>query len=179
MHATTEEVEVHRTDPDASADERTLLTQYLDYQRATLLGKVEGLDRQQLATTTAASTLHLAGLVKHMALVEHTWFRERFLGEPAHPVFADVDWDADPDWEFRTAADEDPSWLVDVYAEVCAASREAVAGADSLDQLAARPLRNGDHPSLRWILLHMLEETARHNGHADLLREAIDGVTGE
>ena len=167
-----------RTDPDSTADERTMLVQYLDYHRVTLLGKVEGLGRQQLATTTAASSLHLAGLLKHLAFVEHWWFRRVLLGEPEHPVFADVDWDADPDWEFRTAAEDDPAWLVGLYEQACDSSRGAIATLD-LDHRAVRPLRNGDHASLRWILLHMLEETARHNGHADLLREAIDGSTGE
>lgn len=170
---------MERTDPDPTADEATLLSSYLDYHRATFLGKVEGLDQGQLAQTTAASSLHLAGLCKHLALVEHSWFRERFLGEGPHPVFAEVDWDGDPDWEFRTAADDDPAWLAELYRQACEASRQAVATAASLDQQAVAPLRDGRHPSLRWILLHMIEETARHNGHADLLREAIDGVTGE
>lgn len=168
-----------RVDPESAADEATMLGQYLDYQRATLLGKVAGLDRTQLATTTAASSLHLAGLLKHLALVEHWWFREVLHGEPPHPVYAHVDWDADPDWEFRTAADDDPAWLVELYTEACRASRAAVAGTASLDQQAVRGRPDGTRPSVRWILLHMLEETARHNGHADLLREAIDGVTGE
>jgi uncharacterized damage-inducible protein DinB len=169
---------MERHDPDASADERTLLTQYLDHHRATLLRKVEGLDQAQLASTTAASTLHLAGLLKHLALVEHWWFREVLLGDPPLPVFADVDFRTDPDWEFRTAADDDPAWLVELYQQACEQSRVAIETLD-LDHLAVGTLHNGDHPSVRWILLHMLEETARHNGHADLLREAIDGVTGE
>lgn len=169
---------MERTDPEPAADERTMLSQYLDHHRATLLGKVEGLDRTQLATTTAASTLTLGGLLKHLALVEHWWFCEVFLGEPPHPVFADVDWEADRDWEFNTAANDDPGWLAELYEQACERSREVVDGAASLDQLSARPGRDGTRFTLRWILLHMLEETARHNGHADLLREAVDGATG-
>ena len=166
-----------RIDPDTTGDERTQLVAFLAFQRATLLGKCEGLSPAQLSTTTAASSLHLAGLLKHLALVEHWWFRQVFLDEPEHPVFAEVDWDADRDWEFRTAADDDPAWLRQLYIDVCASSDEVIAGAD-LDQLSARTGREGQSFSLRWILLHMIEETARHNGHADLVREAVDGATG-
>lgn len=169
---------MERIEPGTTDGEREQLLAYLAYQRATLLGKCQGLDRQQLSTTTAASSLHLAGLLKHLALVEHWWFRRVFLDEPEHPVFADVDWEANPDWEFRTAADDDPDELRRLYRDVCASSDEVIAAA-GLDQLSARTGREGQSFSLRWILLHMLEETARHNGHADLLREAIDGVTGE
>lgn len=166
-----------RIDPDPTGDERTQLTQFLDHHRATLLTKAEGLDHAGLTATTAASSLHLAGLLKHLALVEHWWFRRVLDGEPEHPVFADVDWDTDPDWEFRTAADDDPDWLRQLYVEACEASRRAVA-AHGLDDRAVRTLRDGTHPTLRWVLLHMIEETARHNGHADLIREAVDGATG-
>lgn len=166
-------------DPDPVADEHTQLNQFLDYQRATLLRKVDGLDREQLAVTTAASNLTLAGLLKHMALVEDHWFSVILHDvEPAQP-WCGVDWDADPDWEFRTAVDDDPADLVAQYEQTCDASRAAVAAVGSLDDLSARAGRRGEHFSLRWILLHMLEETARHLGHADFLREAIDGVTGD
>jgi uncharacterized damage-inducible protein DinB len=168
--------------PDESGDELTLLTQFLDRQRATLVRKAAGLDRDQIATTTAASDLTLAGLVKHLALVEDSWFTNRMAGRPDPEPWASAPWDDDPDWEFHTAPADDPADLLALYGQACARSRAVVAevvGAGGLDTMSALPRRTGAHVSLRWILLHMIEETARHNGHADLLREAIDGTTGE
>jgi uncharacterized damage-inducible protein DinB len=171
-------MERHR--PSLQADERTMLVAYLDFQRATMLLKAEGLSDQQLAQTTAASSLTLGGLLKHLALVEDHWFRHMLLGEEPAALWRDHDWDADPDWEFESAAQDSGAWLVDLYTNACDASRAAVASLESLDHLSSRPShRTGEHFSLRWVLLHMIEETARHAGHADLLREAIDGVTGE
>jgi uncharacterized damage-inducible protein DinB len=171
-------MERHR--PDAQADERTMLEQVLDFHRATLLLKTEGLTDAQLRQTTAASSLTLAGLLKHLALVEDHWFSVMLLGrEPAEP-WRGIDWDADPDWEFRTALEQPREELVALYTATCTASREAIASVTSLDDLSVRTRRHsGQHFNLRWVMLHMIEETARHNGHADLLREAIDGTTGE
>jgi uncharacterized damage-inducible protein DinB len=170
-----------RVDPHPALDERAMLEAFLDYHRATLRMRAAGLSQAQLASTTAASSLTLAGLVKHMALVEDSWFTERFAGLPMPEPFTDVDWDADPDWEFHTAVDDSPAWLLQRYDEACARSRAVVARSASLDQEAAVGRRREDDApfTLRWILCHMIEETARHNGHADLLREAVDGVTGE
>jgi uncharacterized damage-inducible protein DinB len=170
-----------RTDPHPASGERDMLAAFLDYHRATLKMKVAGLTQAQLAQTTAASSLTLAGLVKHLALVEDSWFTERFAGQPMPAPFDDVDWDADPDWELRTAADDDPAWLVQRYDEACERSRAVLAAASTLDQEAVAGRRRSDDApfTLRWILCHMIEETARHNGHADLLREAVDGATGE
>ncbi len=167
-----------RTDPPQSGSELVLLTGYLDYQRETLLQKTEGLSREQLARRLPPSTLTLGGLLNHLALVEDSWFRVRFSGLPAVQPWGDVDWDADPDWEFRTAAELEPEQLRRRYREACARSRDVVEQAGDLDALSAVP-RDGQPFSLRWMLLHLLEETARHNGHADLLREAVDGVVGE
>ena len=103
-----------------------------------------------------------------------------FLGREPPAWWRNVDFDADPDWEFRTAADDEVADLLALYEQACAASRTIVAAASSLDQLSVRPSpRTGEQYSLRWIVVHMIEETARHNGHADLLRESIDGATGE
>ena len=170
---------MERTDPDTTGDELTLLSQFLDYHRATLVQKVSGLDRQQLGTRLGPSTLTLAGLVKHMTLNEDSWFGKVLLGREEGEPWASVDWDADPDWEFNTAVDDAPEDLVRLYADACARSRAAIAEVGDLDRVAAKPSRRGDPFTLRWIMLHMIEETARHNGHADLLRENIDGVTGE
>ena len=103
----------------------------------------------------------------------------RFRGLPEREPWAGRDWDADPDWEFHTAVTFEPEELRQRYRDACARSREALAAAASLDQQSVRPLRDGRHFSLRWVLLHLIEETARHAGHADLLREAIDGSVGE
>jgi uncharacterized damage-inducible protein DinB len=169
-----------RQDPDNGGDERTLLTQFLDYHRATLLMKTSGLDHGQLLTKTAASDLTLAGLLKHLAFVEDAWFRVVLHDQERYAPWDTVDWDADPDWDFHSAIDDDPADLIAMYEQACARSRDAVAAVESLDQISTgRSRRTGERFSLRWILLHMIEETARHNGHADLLREAIDGVTGE
>jgi uncharacterized damage-inducible protein DinB len=170
---------MERTDPDTTGGELTLLSQFLDYHRATLAQKASGLDRRQLGARLGPSTLTLAGLVKHMALVEDSWFGKVLLGREPDEPWASVDWDADPDWEFHTAVDDEPADLLALSAGGCERSRAAVVEVGDLDRLAAKPSRQGEPFNLRWIMLHMIEETARHNGHADLLRENIDGVTGE
>jgi uncharacterized damage-inducible protein DinB len=171
-----------RTDPDLVADELTQLTQFLDYHRATLVQKASGLTREQLATTVGTSTLTLAGLLNHAALNEDHWFGVVLLGRPPAEPWASAPWDDDPDWEFRTALDLEPAELIARYEETCERSRANVADAAAdggLDHLSAPHPRRDERFNLRWILLHMIEENARHNGHADLLREAADGETGE
>jgi uncharacterized damage-inducible protein DinB len=168
-----------RIDPDPGGSELELLAQYLDYQRETVLSKTRGLSREQLATTHAPSQLTLAGLLHHLSLVEEDWMEVRFSGMPEREPWASVDWDADPDWEFHTAVGLDPEQLRIRYREACERSRQVVSQAADLAQLSVKPLRDGQRFSLRWVLLHLIEETARHAGHADFLREAIDGVVGE
>lgn len=168
-----------RIDPDSSGSELDLLTQFLDYQRETMLLKCDGLTREQLARPLAPSTLTLGGLLNHLALVEDSWMNDRFLGLPEREPWAGVDWDADPDWEFRTAADLEPEQLRQRYGEAVSRTQQVVAGASGLDQLSVQPRGNGQRFSLRWVLLHLLDETARHAGHADLLRQSIDGTVGE
>jgi uncharacterized damage-inducible protein DinB len=167
------------TDPPESAPELDQLTSVLDYQRETILRKTAGLTQEQLAQPHPPSSLTLAGLLNHLALVEDSWFRNRFAGLPDDELWAGIDWDVDPDHEFRTAADVEPEELRRRYEQACAHSREVVAGARSLDQLSVEKRSNGRHFDLRWVLLHLIEETARHAGHADLLREAVDGTVGE
>lgn len=168
-----------RTDPDPDGPEIGLLGEYLDYQRETVLSKTEGLTHGQLATKHPPSELSLAGLLYHLALVEESWMEVRFSGMPDREPWAAVDWEADPDWEFRTAESMEPEELRARYREACERSRQVVTAAGGADQLSATALRDGRHFSLRWVLLHLIEETARHAGHADLLREAIDGSVGE
>ena len=173
---------IERVDPPHRADETTSLLAFLDFHRDTLRLKADGLDQRQLAQTTAASSLTLAGLLKHLALVEHSWFAYRLVGGDSIEPWASVDWDADPDWEFNTAVDDDPATLRRMLDEAIEASRRCTQVAlrdGGLDYTSARTNRHGEHVSLRYVLLHMIEEYARHNGHADLIREAIDGQTGE
>ena len=168
-----------RLEPDTAGSEAQLLGQYLDYQRSTVLEKTEGLAAGQMGYQHAPSTLTLAGLLYHLALVEEDWMEHRFLGLPEREPWAAADWDADPDWEFHTAVTLSPEALRQRYRDACERSRQVVAGAASLDQQSVMTLRDGRHFSLRWVLLHLIEETARHAGHADMIREAIDGSVGE
>jgi uncharacterized damage-inducible protein DinB len=171
---------VQRTEAALDADERTMLNAFLDYHRATLEWKVEGLrdeDAHRVAVPTSALTL--GGLVKHLALVEDSWFTDRFAGLGEPEPWASAPFDEDRDWELHSAADDTLDELLALYRAACERSRAVIASAASLDDLSASTSREGEHFTLRWILFHMIEETARHNGHADLLREAIDGETGE
>jgi uncharacterized damage-inducible protein DinB len=168
-----------RIDPDPAGSELELLAQYLNYQRETMLLKAADLTAEQLHEKHAPSDLTLAGLLYHLALVEESWLEVRFAGLPDRQPWVGVDWDADPNWEFRTAADLGPEQVRQRYRDACDRSRRVVSGATGLDQLSVQPLRDGQHFSLRWVLLHLIEETARHAGHADLLREALDGTVGE
>ncbi|MFF2028652.1 DinB family protein [Arthrobacter sp. NPDC058192] len=171
-----------RTEPPIAADETATLLGFLDYQRSTLAWKCAGLDAAALAATVAASTMTLGGLLKHLAYVESDWFSRALHGLDCDPPFDAVDWKADPDWEWHSAAEDTPEQLRSLWEDAVERSRgrvaEALAGG-GLDQLARRTWPDGTAPSLRWILCHMIEEYARHNGHADLLREALDGETGE
>jgi uncharacterized damage-inducible protein DinB len=169
---------VHRVNPPFNADERTTLFAFLDYQRATLLGKTEGLDAEQLRRRLPSSALTLAGLLKHLAFVEDDWIQVDFLGRPAPQPWASAPWDDDRDWDFHSAEQDDPAELKALYSAACDRTRLVVAAHD-LDAPAAGIHPSGQHWSLRWIVNHLVEETARHNGHADLLREAIDGAVGE
>ena len=168
-----------RLDPPNSGPELVQLSAFLDFQRETVLLKTEGLTAEQLARPHPPSSLTLGGLLNHLSLVEDSWFRVRFAGLPDDEPWAGIDWTADPEYEFRTAAVLSPDKLRQRYQETCARSREVVAAAESLDQSSAVTRGNGEHFDLRWALIHLIEETARHAGHADLIREAIDGTVGE
>ena len=168
-----------RIDPDPDGPELALLEQYLDYQRETMLSKTDGLTQEQLASKHPPSDLTLAGLLYHLSLVEEDWLEVRFTGLPDREPWAGVDWDADPNWEFRTAVDLEPEQLRTRYRTAIGRSRHVVSAAAGLDQMSIKALRGGRHFSLRWVLLHLIEETARHAGHADFLREAIDGTVGD
>jgi uncharacterized damage-inducible protein DinB len=171
-----------RPEPPLAADETATLLGFLDYQRATLAWKCAGLDAAGLRATVGASSMTLGGLLKHLAYVEADWFSRWLHGEDRQPPWNTVDWKADPDWEWNSAAEDSPEQLFALWGDAVARSRSLVAEAlaeGGLERLARRTWSDGRAPSLRWILVHMVEEYARHNGHADLLRESVDGLTGE
>ncbi len=165
-----------RIDPPTTAGERETLTAFLDYHRETLAWKCEGLDAEQLARrATPPSTLSLLGLVRHLAEVERAWFRN-FAGEQTAPRYFDED-NRDGDFDDVAADDDLVREAFEYWHTEIAHAREIVAAHD-LDTTGYQA-RHGKTFSLRWVLVHLIEEYARHNGHADLLRESIDGETGE
>jgi uncharacterized damage-inducible protein DinB len=166
---------LQRTD----ADELTTLCDSLDRQRAGMVVRFAGLSAEQLATPLPPSPLTLAGLIKHLAYVEDDWFQKDLLGRPLPGPWADAPFDRDPDWEFNSAVHDEPGALLDLYTAACERSRAAVDELADLGARSVRPTRAGTPFSLRWLLIHMIEETARHRGHADLIRESIDGATDE
>jgi uncharacterized damage-inducible protein DinB len=124
----------------------------------------------------------LGGMMKHLALVEQYWFSEWLKGQETVAPWDAIDWENDPNWEWRTAGDDSPERLRSLWRESVETANAMIDESLSeggLDQLAARTSPDGRSPSIRWILCHMIEEYARHNGHADLIREAVDGQTGE
>ena len=171
-----------RPEPPIAGDETATLLGFLDYQRATFRWKCAGVDAAGLRATVGVSSMTLGGMLKHLALVEEGWFSQSLHGRELGPPWDAVDWDADPDWEWRTAAEDSPEELMALWEGAVDAARAnlgAALGDGGLGQLARRPWPDGRAPSLRWIVCHMVEEYARHNGHADLLRESVDGQTGE
>jgi uncharacterized damage-inducible protein DinB len=172
--------DVGRPEPPLAADEADTLLGFLEYQRATLAWKCSGLDAAGLQVTAAASSMTLGGLLKHLARVEDIWFSQRLHGRAPEPPWDTADWAE----EWRSAAEDTPDELLALWQAAVARSRTRVAEAmddGGLDRPATGiPGSWGpEPPSLRWIVVHMIEEYARHNGHADLLRESVDGATGE
>jgi hypothetical protein len=165
---------VTRPEPPYVGDDRTMLPPWLDYQRATLMWKCELLEGDALARRSVPpSPISLLGIVRHMTLVEWSWFERVFAATGSAQPFSTEE-DEDADWN-----DLDPARAmedIERFQRQCEVSREIVAAAEGMDQLAAAAK---DTISLRWIMVHMIEEYARHNGHADFLRELIDGAVGE
>jgi Protein of unknown function (DUF664) len=171
---------IQRSDPPYAADEATMLRSFLDYYRATILRQADGLTAEQLATPLPPTTMTLGGMVKHLAWAENWWWRQVLEGGP------ELDWvgDAladDRDWDWNSAKDDPWELLLsrhrDVVADADRTLDRALATPEGLDLRAQRPRRDGSVATLRWILVHLVEEYARHAGHADLIRESIDGST--
>jgi uncharacterized damage-inducible protein DinB len=176
--------EYGRPEPPEQGDEGATLLGFLDYQRATLEWKCRGLSDEHLRVALPPTSMTLGGMLKHLAYVEDYWFTQVAAGQPAPEPWASADLDADPDWDWHSAAGDPGGELRALWADRVQRSRAIVA--DQLGQGGAAVL-GGVHPawggqgrvSLRWVLVHMIEEYSRHNGHADLIRESIDGQTGE
>ncbi|MCT4355460.1 DinB family protein [Streptomyces sp. Je 1-79] len=165
-----------RTDTPPSWDERTQLSTFLDYARDAARAKCEGLSEEDArkAPLPTSPLMTMCGLISHLRWVEHYWFREVFLGEePSGPLPTEED----PDPEMRQALDIPLSRLLREYEEQSDRFRVLLSEHD-LDTRASRTFRDGRNPDLRWIVLHLIEETSRHNGHLDIVRELLDGRTG-
>ena len=167
--------DIPRSDPDLQASELVMLGQYLDFHRATLQSKCAGLSPEQLRRRTVpTSNLTLLGLVRHLTDVEHGWFAEWLDGQPERTRYFSVD---DPNGDFDNLDSHPVAAVWDAYhAQVAESQRVLGTFADGAELARGGP---GRPRNVRWVALHMIEEYARHNGHADLLREAIDGETGE
>ena len=169
-----------RVEPQQVADERTSLREWLEYHRATLLMKIDGLtDTQARTRSIPSSNLSLLGLLRHMVVVERYWFTWVVGGVQPEPIY--ITWE-DENLDFNFDETATLAEALDSFNTELVTSRRYEAACASLDSRAARTeVRDGADfcPDLRWVMVHMIEEYARHNGHADLLREAIDGVTGD
>ncbi len=170
-----------RTEAPLTGDETATLRGFLDFHRQTFALKTGGLSHEQLHTPLSPTTMTLGGMVKHLAYVADWWFGVVLDGsEPVEP-WASAPWSDDPDWDWHSAVDDDPADVRTLWeSSVARSDALLVAAPDGLDTVAVRRDRyTGEPISLRWIVVHMVEEYCRHNGHADLLREAIDGAVGE
>lgn len=169
---------IERREPAYRNDEVGMLREFLDFYRATVRRQAAGLTDEQLQQTLGPSDLTLGGLLKHLAFVEGYWFRQQVTGLGPRSPWDVVDWKADPDWDWHSAAEDTHAELDSLLVEAIAASDrhldEALARGD-LDQETARKREQGT-ATLRWVLVHLVEEYARHAGHADLIRESIDGA---
>ena len=161
-----------RENPPADLDERETLIAFIDSYRDAMLVKLDGLDREQVSRRVLPSRTTLLGLIKHLTLVEQWWFGCVLAGGPE--PYEDPD---DPDSEWLITDADDPEKIVADYRAACARSNEIARAVASLDAHGPGPHR--PEITARWILVHMVDETARHAGHADIIRELIDGRTGE
>jgi hypothetical protein len=163
--------------PFAETDERALLTGFLDFHRGTLEWKCAGLTDEQLRTKSVPTAdITLLGMLRHLAEVERYWFREVWAAERFETeLFSNTD---DPDEDWNDLEGDTGAAALDRLHQEIEAGRKIVEAATDFDAIFTRPNRV-ERVSARWILIHMVEEYARHNGHADLLREAIDGEVGE
>jgi hypothetical protein len=169
-------------EPSMTAGEVEMLRFALDRARAQFAWKCGGLDAAGLRRPHPPSAMTLGGLLKHLALVEDRRIAVFMTGEPIGPPWDAVDFEADPEWEWRTAADDPPEELYALWRGAVERSQAAwarVLADGGLDQPSTFTTASGEHPNLRRVLVDLIEEYIRHTGHADLLREAVDGLVGE
>ncbi len=169
-------------EPPAAGGEADTLVGELERGRGYIAWKCGGLDAAGLRATLGPSTMTLGGLLKHLAVAEDHMFTVKLYGRDLPAPWNDADWDADPDWEWHSAAADSPEQLMSLWQDAVRRSRALVAGAladGGLDRPAAFTWPDGQTPSLRRLLIDMIEEYARHVGHADLIRESVDGLVGE
>jgi len=162
-----------RIDPPDAADERGTLNGFLDYLRASVVYKAQGLSDADAARQVLPSLLTVSGLLRHLADVERWWFRAQLDGQTGIPTRWSSD---DPDAEFRVTEQDSLAEIIADYQAACAESRDVAARYGVEDMCKAE--HSAGH-NLRWVLVHMVEETGRHCGHLDIIRELLDGVTGE
>jgi hypothetical protein len=170
-------------EPPAAGDETATLLGFLERQRSTFAWKTHGLDEVGLRATLTPSSMTLGGLLKHLARFEDDMSTEWLHGRRQLPPWNAVDWDADPDWDWNSASEDAPEELYASWRDAVVRSRalfaEALADGGPGRQGTDASNPDVELPSLRYILLNMIEEYARHNGHADLLRESVDGLVGQ
>lgn len=165
--------------PDLRADDRKTLEQFLDFYRAVVVAKVVDLtDVQASARPLPATDLTIGGIVKHLAHAEDRWFQGKLLGDQLPEPWRSAPMADDPDWPFRSSREDSVDGLVALYSDACERSRATAGQFDSLAAAAAVPSFGKGPVNLRWLFVHMIDETARHAGHLDLLRDAIDGPAG-
>jgi len=171
-----------RVDPPIAGDEVAAVLGELERVRSYIAWKCGGLDRAGLSQRLGPSAITLGGLLKHLAHVEDDHFARLLFDRGPGPPWDSVDWDADPEWDWRSAADDSPEELMTLWQQAVDRSRAIVSAAlvdGGMDQRGRYVSRTGESPNLRRILLDLIEEYARHVGHADLIRESIDGLVGE
>ena len=169
-------------EPPLAGTEAEHLVGALDRLRTTFRWKADDLDALGLRTSVGASSLTLGGLLKHLARAEDQMFSTKLSGAPMGPPWDTADWAGDPDWDFTSAAGDSPEYLYALWDDTIARSRaklDAALGSGGLDQLVHLAYSDGRHVSLRRLVCDLIEEYGRHTGHADLLREAVDGLVGE
>ena len=178
----TELDEQGRPRPPVEADETATLLGFLEYERATLAWKCSGLDSAGLKASLGPTSMTLGGMLKHLSRVEDYWFSYALHARDVAAPWNTVDWKADPDRDWQSATEDSPEQLFAFWRNAADRSRALVAQAltdGDLGQRARRSWPDGHPPSLRWILVSVIDEYARHNGHADLIRESVDGMTGQ